>query len=159
MLYEVRTERLIATEPWAPLRVAELEDVESLVKLDRDMVTEEVGFDPFEPVMDSYRQGWLRRVREGRAWVVGPVGGPLIFKVDQSAVSQAAVQLAGIYTVPERRREGLASAGIGEMCRRLLDRHARVTLYVGGSNTPAIKLYEALGFEPIALVRSAWFAM
>jgi ribosomal protein S18 acetylase RimI-like enzyme len=157
VLYGLSQEAAPAPGGCDALRPAQLEDVEALVALDRRMVTEEIGFDPFATVLGPYRQGWIRRVREGRAWVTGRVGGDLAFKIDQSAVSRDAVQLAGIYTVPEARRRGIARGGVGEMCRLLLESTPRVTLYVHGDNTAAVQLYEALGFEPLALVRSVWF--
>jgi ribosomal protein S18 acetylase RimI-like enzyme len=156
-LYQLTSEELHEGPRCAALRLAQVEDLEALVGLDRRMVTEEIGFDPFARVLEAYRQGWLRRIREGRAWVIGPVGGPLSFKVDQSAASEQAVQLAGIYTVPERRAQGIATAATGEMCHRLLARVPRVTLYVHRENTTAVGLYESLGFKSLGSVRSVWF--
>ena len=157
LLYELVAEDLQETHRSDALRPAQTEDLEALVALDLRMVTEEIGFDPFAQVQEAYRQGWLRRVRERRAWVVGPVGGELSFKVDQSAVSDRAIQLAGIYTVPERRGQGLARSATGEMCHHLLKSCPRVTLYVHRENAPAIALYERLGFRARGEVRSAWF--
>jgi ribosomal protein S18 acetylase RimI-like enzyme len=157
VLYGLTREAAPAPGGWDGLRQAELEDVETLVALDRRMVSEEIGFDPFTTVIGAYRQGWIRRVRERRAWVIGPVGGSLTFKIDQSAVSRDAVQLAGIYTAPDARRQGIARGGVGAMCRLLLESTPLVTLYVHGDNTPAVRLYEGLGFQPLALVRSVWF--
>ncbi|MGM0577353.1 MAG: GNAT family N-acetyltransferase [Myxococcota bacterium] len=139
------------------LRPADIREVEALMEADRAMVREELGFDPFVRDLPSYREGWRRRIREERCWVVGPVGGPVRFKVDHSAVSEDVVQLAGIFTRPEERRQGLARAGVGEMCRRLLGRVSSVTLYVHRHNIPAIALYESLGFERVGAVRSVWF--
>ena len=157
VLYELVADDLNESCRSEALREAQVEDLEALVTLDRHMVTEEIGFDPFAQALQAYRQGWLRRIREGRAWVIGAQGGPLTFKVDQSAVSDHAVQLAGIYTAPNARGEGIATSATGEMCRRLLHTCARVTLYVHRENTPAVRLYERLGFRPLGDVRSVWF--
>ena len=157
ILYELSAEDLAAEHRSQELRRAELEDLEKLVSLDRRMVTEEIGFDPFTEVLQPYRQGWLRRIREARAWVIGPLGGPLTFKIDQSAVSEHVIQLAGIYTVPELRGQGLASGATGEMCHELLGSCPRITLYVHRENTSAVRLYEGLGFKPLGEVRSVWF--
>lgn len=156
-LYEVTSDQLDATDGSQALRVAQVEDLEALVALDRSMVSEEIGFDPFAQVLQAYRQGWLRRIREGRAWVIGPIGGALSFKVDQSAVSDQAVQLAGIYTIPAKRGQGIARSAVGEMCKRILVDCPRVTLYVHRENVPAVALYQSLGFLRRGSVRSVWF--
>jgi hypothetical protein len=139
------------------LRVAELRDLDAVIAVDRAMVVEELGFDPFIHDGESYREGWRRRIREGRAWVVGPVGGALAFKLEQSAVCDEAIQISGVYTVPAERRKGLARDAMARMCERLLLDVPAVTLYVHKDNYPALRLYRRLGFEAIGLVRSIWF--
>lgn len=157
ILYRLRRGAL--PEGWRTerLRPAEVRELSAVMEADRAMVVEELGFDPFSRDLDSYRQGWLKRLREERCWVIGPVGGPLRMKVDQSASSEEAVQLAGIYTHPDWRGRGTARAGVGELCARLLHRVPLVTLYVDRDNDPAIRAYEALGFERVGRVRSVWF--
>ncbi len=150
------THRPIAPDTDHGLRPADIREASALMQLDGAMVTEELGFDPFARDPEAYRRGWLRRIREDRSWVVER-DGELIFKVDHSASSDDVVQLAGIYTAPTHRRQGIARDAITAMCRRLLRRIPVVTLYVDAQNAPAIGLYESLGFESIGLVRSVWF--
>jgi len=139
------------------LRPADIREAEALMRLDRAMVHEELGFDPFQRDVEGYRRGWHGRIREERSWIVER-GREIICKVDHSASSEDVVQLAGIYTVPGSRRQGVARRAIARMCHELLRRVPVVTLYVNADNTPAIRLYEALGFEHIGFVRSVWFA-
>ncbi|MEE2780270.1 MAG: GNAT family N-acetyltransferase [Myxococcota bacterium] len=146
-----------ATAETGVVRPAELEDLGVLLRTDRAMVSEELGFDPFESVARAYREGWLRRIREGRCWVIGPTGGPLSFKMDQSATSGDVVQLAGIYTAPSARRRGLAVLGVTSVCATLLQSAEMVTLYVDSANIPAVRLYEKLGFVASGFIRSVWF--
>ena len=158
LLYSLRLEDLVAgPQAGDRLRSADVEELEVLMAVDRAMVAEELGFDPFVRDLEAYRTGWLRRLRELRCWVIGEPGAPIAFKVDQSAVSEDVVQLAGIYTVPACRRRGLAREGVGELCARVLRSVPVVTLYVHRFNEPAISLYEALGFQRIGEVRSVWF--
>ncbi|MGB0591221.1 MAG: GNAT family N-acetyltransferase [Myxococcota bacterium] len=139
------------------LRPAEIQETEALMRLDREMVVEELGFDPFSRDLESYRRGWKRRIREGRSWIIERHGEAL-FKVDQSASSEHVIQLAGVYTAPSARRQGLAREGMAGMVAWALERVPVVTLYVDASNHAAIRLYEALGFQEKSLVRSIWFA-
>lgn len=157
LLYRVDHTQLAATEPCPELRPADVTELERLLRSDLAMVVEELGFDPFSHDIMNFRRGWLRRIREQRAWVIGILGEAPIFKVDQSAVSDDVVQLAGVYTAPAWRGQGIARRAIGEMCRMLLAEVPIVTLYVHRDNATAIRLYEGLGFEPAGQVRAVWF--
>lgn len=157
LLYRVDHTTLSLPDPCPELRPAEVTELEALLKTDLAMVVEELGFDPFSHDIMSFRRGWLRRIREQRAWVIGILGQPPIFKVDQSAVSDEVVQLAGVYTQPAWRGRGIAQRAVGEMCRMLLEEVPVVTLYVHRNNVAAIRLYESLGFAPAGRVRSVWF--
>ena len=138
------------------LRRARIEESEAIIRMDRAMVNEELGFDPFARDLDSYRRGWKRRIREGRSWVCSR-GDALIFKVDQSASCEHVIQLAGVYTHPDYRRQGIAREAMLSIASWALERVPLVTLYVDSINTKAIALYEGLGFEKRSLVRSVWF--
>ena len=55
------------------------------------------------------------------------------------------------------RTSGIAQRAMVDMCRRLFLDVPVVSLYVHGANTPAIRLYESIGFEHVGLVRAVWF--
>ncbi len=139
------------------LRQADVSELNQMLALDLAMVVEELGFDPFSHDLEGFRRGWLRRLREGRSWVVANEAGVIDFKVDQSAVSSDAIQLAGIFTRPSARRNGLAKRALASMCRQLLKEASVVTLYVHSDNTGARALYGGLGFTELGAVRSVWF--
>jgi len=155
-LYALRDRPDAPADP-SDLRAADIQEAEALLRVDREMVVEELGFDPFSRDLEGYRRGWHCRIREERSWIVER-DGVIVFKVDHSASSEDVVQLAGIYTLPSHRRQGIAREAISAMCWRLLRTVPLVTLYVDADNAPAIGLYESLGFESIGLVRSVWFA-
>ncbi|MCB9728689.1 MAG: GNAT family N-acetyltransferase [Deltaproteobacteria bacterium] len=156
-LYCLRPGELTSDARSSEVRQADITEVELLMEADRAMVEEELGFDPFASDLNSFREGWRRRVREGRSWVVGEPGEPLRFKADQSAAASQVVQLAGIFTHPRWRRRGIARGAVAEVCRALLRTTPLVTLYVHADNEPAIRLYEGLGFREAGRVRSVWF--
>jgi [ribosomal protein S18]-alanine N-acetyltransferase len=58
-----------------------------------------------------------------------------------------------VAVAPEHRREGVASALLGELWVRVGDEQARYTLEVRRSNAPAIHLYEREGFRAAGLRR------
>jgi [ribosomal protein S18]-alanine N-acetyltransferase len=58
-----------------------------------------------------------------------------------------------VAVAPERRRQGVATALLGELYRRTEDERARFTLEVRRSNQIAIDLYEREGFRAAGLRR------
>lgn len=74
---------------------------------------------------------------------------------DDKVAAQACIQTAtshinqigAVYTLTEERGKGYAKAVVSELCRRILKRGKIPTLFVKSNNTPALKAYQALGFE------------
>lgn len=138
------------------LRPAQANELDLMMAVDLQMVKEELGIDPFSSDLPGFQRGWQRRILEWRAWVAGPLGGPIHCKVDQAAVSDDVVQLSGVYTAPAHRGRGLARRLVGELCHLLLREVPRVALYVHADNLPALRLYRSLGFYEVGRVRSVW---
>ena len=105
-LFRLRPDDLLGPEPEVEIRPVEVTELENIMEIDRLMTTEELGFNPFRKAPSIYREGWLRRIRETRVWVVGPEQGPYLFKVEQSAISDDVVQISGVYTATKYRRHG-----------------------------------------------------
>ncbi len=58
--------------------------------------------------------------------------------------------LGNVTTHPEVRGQGLATAAVAALCRRLLETVDVVTLNVKADNAPAVAVYERLGFTAVA---------
>ena len=157
IVFAVDQATLAADARSAELRPALAHEIERMITIDLAMVREELGFDPFSRDLQGYRRAWDRRVAERRSWVVAPLAGPIQFKVDQAAASAHTIQLAGVYVAPGERRRGLAKRALGEMCHLLLRASPTVSLYVNAANHAAVGLYEALGFQAVGTLRTAWY--
>jgi ribosomal-protein-alanine N-acetyltransferase len=66
---------------------------------------------------------------------------------------EAVWHVMNVAVAPEHRREGVASALLGELYVRVDDEQARYTLEVRRSNDGAIRLYEREGFRAAGLRR------
>ncbi|WP_235737650.1 GNAT family N-acetyltransferase [Nocardioides alcanivorans] len=112
------------------------------------MYTEEVGISPESGGgADLYRarvnqlinKGWqFSRIDEGR----------VVFKAEVACASTQAAQIQGVYVVPDRRGEGLATRGMAavvELVRRNIAPVA--SLYVNDYNEAARTAYERVGFR------------
>jgi predicted GNAT family acetyltransferase len=93
--------------------------------------------------------GYRRRVRMliARGWTyVYESGGRLQFKMDVGCASHRTAQIQGVYVPPDLRGRGVGSAAMAACCDLALDRHPNLSLYVNDFNTPAVALYERIGF-------------
>lgn len=134
-------------------RYSTLRDLDALVPACAAMHKEEVGIDPIERDAMGYRER-IRELVEKKRSVIRVEGGRIVAKCEYSAVTPEAVQLMGVWTHPAWRRRGLSRELLREVCGHLSRRGKQVTLFVNDFNTPAIALYESLGFRRIGLNRA-----
>lgn len=79
----------------------------------------------------------------------------IIAEKDGKMVAQACIQtytpkisqIGGVYTAKEERGKGYAKSVVSEICGRIVERGKIPTLAVKKDNTPAVRAYNALGFE------------
>ena len=157
-----RHETVYAVEPAAATltpgtaRHAVAADLDPLVVAARESLREEGRPDPFDSDVRNFRR-WVRG-RLPRARVV-ELGGRLV------SVGYADVQrtdgwlLQGVYTWPEARGQGHASCGVSALCREAFEAGAdHVQLAVVEGNAAGVRLYEKLGFQPFARLRTILFS-
>jgi GNAT superfamily N-acetyltransferase len=128
------------------VRLATRGDLPELILAAAAMHREEMGVDPLS--IDPY--GWRERMTMlvDRGWsYVWMEGRQVVFKAELSAWTPEAVQLQGVYTAPDRRGTGVASAGLAAVCAALLRDVPVCSLYVNEHNLAARRLYDRLGFE------------
>jgi uncharacterized protein len=126
-------------------RQAERSDEDQVLKLSAAMYTEEMGENPMARDPDGYR----RRVRMliSRGWTyVYDAAGRLQFKMDVGCASHRTAQIQGVYVPPALRSRGVGTTAMTACCNLAFSRHPNLSLYVNDFNTPAIALYERIGF-------------
>jgi len=130
-------------------------DLESLVFAARESLREEGRPDPFVGDPHGMRR-WVRS-RMSRARVI-EVEGRIVFVGYADVQRREGWLLQGVYTWPESRGRGIARAGVGALCREAFAEGAdHVQLTVVEGNTAGVALYEGLGFESFARVRTIQF--
>lgn len=95
----------------------------------------------------------------GKGWSFARIeGGRVVFKAEVAAVSPYACQVQGVYVAPDRRGEGLATAGMAAVVDFALREVAPVvSLYVNEHNVAARRVYDAVGFEQTAVFSTIMF--
>jgi hypothetical protein len=148
-VYAVDPDRLVR-DPHAGAqghaRLAGRSDEDQVLRLSAAMYTEEMGENPMARDPDGYR----RRVRMliARGWTyVYECGGQLQFKMDVGCASHHTAQIQGVYVPPDLRGRGVGTAAMAACCDLALDLHPNLSLYVNDFNTPAVALYERIGFR------------
>lgn len=149
-----RLQRLMALTPddmgpWiAPqLRPAAPADLPHVIEASALMQRDDLGIDPRGIDPAGHERRCQERIAAGRTWVLFE-GGQLVFKVDVGARSRFGAQLEGVYTAPGARKQGVATKGLGQLCRTLLSALPRLTLHADATNEAALGLYRKLGFTP-----------
>lgn len=142
----------------APLFKARLDDLESVTIASSAMHLEETYVDPLLAAPETFRLTVRQRILDGRAFVWLDEARRVIFKADISCIGRQGVLLSGVYTRPDMRRRGIARQAMSYLCKRLLRVFSSIMLYVNEGNTPAIRLYDALGFRYHCPYRTVFIA-
>ena len=134
-------------DPDPRVRTLAAPDYEPYLKASVAMYTDEIGASPFKhgPGYGSFVRA---RLLGGDAWGIVE-SGRVIFKADLGPRLGPHAQLQGVWLEPALRNQGLAAPMLSGMLTLAQRRHPVISLYVNDFNTPAIRLYERLGFRQV----------
>jgi hypothetical protein len=114
-----------------------------------DMFIGEVGIDPR---MGDGGRGYRRRVAgliaAGRAWARFEHG-EVVFKAEVGSQSPAVGQIQGVWVHPERRGQGLGTAGTATLAADVVAGGRIASLYVNSFNAVARAAYAGVGFTSV----------
>lgn len=105
---------------------------------------------------ETWRRSLEPRVAEGRAFVWDDAGP--VFYVGTTHQVAGVVRVAPVYTTPACRRRGYASALVAAVSQAALDEGAVASmLYTDLADPTSNKIYTAVGYRPVADVRTYRF--
>ncbi|MFS8084004.1 MAG: GNAT family N-acetyltransferase [Acidobacteriota bacterium] len=137
---------LPSLEPVDDLRLATLDDLDLVVKVNAGMVFQESGLNPLNHDPSGFRHRTARRIEQGRVWVWVQEG-RLIFKTDILAETRDAVYLEGVQVHPEERLKGYGSRCLAQLGATLLAHSTSICLTVNEENKKALDFYSKAGYE------------
>jgi len=145
-------------EPDPRVRMSRREDLDALYPACVAMYTEEVGISPeYGGGAELYRARITQLISRGWSFARFE-NGRVVFKAEVACVSPYAAQVQGVYVVPERRGEGLATTGMAAVVEHVRATIAPVvSLYVNDWNLPARRTYEKVGFVETARFTTIMF--
>lgn len=138
------------------LRRAVLSDLDGLLYLQEAYEREEVLTSVHEFNRAACRAS-LTRALERQIIFVAEEGGVFVGKAGTNARGFGVDQIGGVYTLPERRGRGVASALMTALLAEIGGSLKRSALFVKPGNSPARALYLSLGFEDIGDYRADYF--
>jgi len=112
------------------------------------LIEQELEYDPRRSSPDFNNN--VRQMIERDLWWVGESGGRACFFCNIGPWCRKTAQLQGIWTPPELRGRGIATAALSAICDKLLDLSPTLSLYVNDFNATAIALYKRIGFQHVA---------
>jgi ribosomal protein S18 acetylase RimI-like enzyme len=128
------------------LRRATEDELDLVMPVQAQMALEESGVDPrlVDPV--GFANRCLRRIQQGRTWVVVK-NQKLLFKAEIISDALEVIYLEGVWTDETERRNGFATSCLTQLARELLCRTSSICLLVNKENRPAHALYRKSGFR------------
>jgi predicted GNAT family acetyltransferase len=139
---------LVPSDPL--VRVVRPDELDRYLPAAISMFIEEVGVDPRSgDGGTSYRARVAELIAGGRAFARFE-GGDVVFKAEIGAMSSNVGQIQGVWVHPDRRGDGLGTAGTGTVVNRLVRGMGRTaSLYVNAYNTAALAAYRKIGFNQV----------
>jgi len=135
-----------AREPVAGLRLATPAELELVMPVQAELAFAESGVNPLHVDPQGFHKRCLRRIEQGRTWVVIE-DSKLIFKADIVSRTPSVSYLEGIWIREERRANGSGPRFMSELMRRLLDDTKSICLLVNETNQLAQNFYRKCGFH------------
>ncbi|MCM3901754.1 MAG: GNAT family N-acetyltransferase [Pyrinomonadaceae bacterium] len=128
------------------LRQATAADLEMVITANDSMACQENGTSPLAKDSAGFRERSIRRIRQGRVWVVVE-NNQLLFKTDIIAQTPQAAYLEGVYVDPGRRGKGFGLKCVRQLTEYLLMRVGSLCLTVNEKFPRALTFYERAGFD------------
>jgi predicted GNAT family acetyltransferase len=128
------------------LQLATPDELDLVLPIQAEMAFAESGVDPRDVDPEGFRKRCLRRIQQGRTWIVFE-DGKLAFKADIIAETPEVVYLEGVWLSEDKRSQGFGASCMSELSRALLQRAKSVCLLVNYKNTKAQAFYRKCGYQ------------
>jgi hypothetical protein len=129
------------------LRLATAADLNLVAPVHAGLAEAESGVNPLDVDPEGFRARCLRRIEQGRVWLVVSEDGRLLFKADVQAETPEVIYLEGIYVHPAERGAGAGRRCLKRLSRELLLCTRRVCLLANEENERAHSFYRICGFK------------
>ena len=144
-LFEL-TRPVDARDPVSELRPAHPRELELVMPVQAELAFVESGVNPMDVDPLGFRERCLRRIEQGRTWVVVE-NGELIFKADVVSKASEVIYIEGVWLHEDCRHKNLGTRFMSGLMRRLLEDTKSICLLVNETNESAHGFYRKCGFH------------
>jgi len=127
------------------LRQATENELDAVMEIQALLAFDESGINPLKTDPQGFRRRCLRRIRQGRTWVLFQ-DNHLVFKADVISETREVVYLEGIWVADQKRNDGLGTLCMSELSAKLLSSAKSLCLLTNELNTGALAFYRRCGF-------------
>src|SRR6476620_424355 len=127
------------------LRQATENELDAVMEIQALLAFDESGINPLKTDPQGFRRRCLRRIRQGRTWVLFQ-DDHLVFKADVISETREVVYLEGIWVADCKRNDGLGTRCMSELSAKLLTSAKSLCLLTNELNTGALAFYRKCGF-------------
>ncbi|HKG78546.1 MAG TPA: GNAT family N-acetyltransferase [Pyrinomonadaceae bacterium] len=135
-----------ARETVQGLRLATVAELDLVMPVQAKLAFAESGINPLEVDPQGFSERCLRRIEQGRTWVLVE-NGVLLFKADVVSKTPEVIYLEGIWLREDSRRKNISTRLMSELMRRLLEDTKSICLLVNETNESAHGFYRKCGFH------------
>lgn len=129
------------------VEIADMDMLEELLRISRAFEIEQFGESSTSEEDNRFLQ--TRHIEGDSAFII-KADGRVVSKAHGLWVDGIGGQIVQVFTAPEYRSKGFASACVAELSRRILECGNELYLEVMKDNLPAIRAYEKVGYSKVA---------
>lgn len=120
-------------------------DMENLFEIERNYLQDEVAVRG-QKVSDAEVSMRLRQILKNQLYFALISDDRIVSKAYTNAIGKNWIQIGGVYTLFQFRQNGYAAHTVSTLCKRILQAHKNISLFVKTKNLPAQQLYKKIGF-------------
>ena len=120
-------------------------DMENLFEIERNYLQDEVAVRG-KKVSDAEVSMRLRQILKNQLYFALISDDRIVSKAYTNAIGKNWIQIGGVYTLFQFRQNGYAALTVSTLCKRILQAHKNISLFVKTKNLPAQRLYQKIGF-------------
>ena len=120
-------------------------DMENLFEIERNYLQDEVAVRG-QKVSDAEVSMRLRQILKNQLYFALISDDRIVSKAYTNAIGKNWIQIGGVYTLFQFRQNGYAALTVSTLCKRILQAHKNISLFVKTKNFPAQQLYQKIGF-------------